>query len=156
MPARGFGFRWGFGSQRRALLFAPVNTVLPAIPTGTATVGSTLTSPNTGTWTGSPTITYARQWFRADPVYDGLGAPVLDGNGDPVYTNAADIAGETGSTYVLGSSDAGQVVGVRVIATNGGGSTSASSPVRAIAAAGGTMNFQDANNSGLLAALEDI
>lgn len=38
----------------------PVNTVAPAV-TGLTVVGSTLTTTN-GTWTGTPTITFTRQW----------------------------------------------------------------------------------------------
>src|SRR5690606_21976934 len=40
---------------------APANTVLPAI-TGTAETGQTLTA-SSGSWTGTPTPTYAYQWF---------------------------------------------------------------------------------------------
>lgn len=79
----------------------PVNTVAPAI-TGTAEVGETLTC-STGTWTGTGTITYARQWQR-----DGV-----------------DIAGATGSTYTLVSADGGASVRCIVTATDDEGSRSA-------------------------------
>lgn len=88
----------------------PENTVLPGTPTGTAQIGETLTSPDTGTWTGSPSL--SRQWFRADPTFSG-GSLVTSG-GDIVYTNSADISGQTGATYVLAAADANKVVGVKV------------------------------------------
>jgi hypothetical protein len=55
----------------------PLNTVAPVI-SGSSAIGSTLSS-TTGTWTGTPTITYSYQWKRA----------------------GVDIVGETNSTYVL-------------------------------------------------------
>ena len=61
----------------------PVDTTAPAI-TGTANDGETLTS-STGTWAGTGTPTYARQWKRCDAA----GA------------NCAAISGATGATYVL-------------------------------------------------------
>src|SRR6185312_9685008 len=67
----------------------PVNTVAPAI-SGTARDGSTL-SVTQGTWTGTPSVTYAYQWRRCDSA----GA------------NCADIAGATAATYALTSSDVG-------------------------------------------------
>jgi hypothetical protein len=82
---------------------APVNTVAPAI-TGTATVGQTLTS-TTGTWTGTPTPTYVRQWLR-----DGVA-----------------IAGATAATYVLVTADATHSITVKVTATNILGAVSATS-----------------------------
>lgn len=82
---------------------APANTVLPAI-TGTARVGQVLTS-TTGTWTGTPAPTYARQWKR----------------------NGANIAGATGATYTLVTADAGTVITVTVTATNSVGNAAATS-----------------------------
>ena len=84
----------------------PVNTASPVI-SGTTTVGSTLTTTN-GTWSGSPTPTYTRQWQRC-------------------ATTCADIAGATGTTYVLVAADAGQKLQVVVTATNSAGSASATS-----------------------------
>lgn len=78
--------------------FAPDNTAAPAI-TGTATVGSTLTTTN-GTWTGTPTPTYARKWLA----------------------NGVVIAGATATTYVLTSAEVGKVVTVEVTASNSMGS----------------------------------
>lgn len=89
-------------------LAVPVNSVAPVI-TGTPTQGQTLAA-TTGTWSNGPT--YAYQWTR----------------------NAVDIAGSTASTHLLGASDAGTVIRVRVTATTTGGSASATSaPTASIA-----------------------
>lgn len=72
----------------------PVNSVAPAI-TGTTTEGSTLTVSN-GTWTGTATITYTRQWYR---------------NGSP-------ISAATGSTYELVGADVGTTITAIVTASN--------------------------------------
>jgi hypothetical protein len=82
---------------------APANTVLPLI-SGTTAVGSTLTT-TTGTWTGSPTITYAYQWLRG-------GTP---------------IGGANASSYPLVSGDAGATITVAVTASNSAGSAGATS-----------------------------
>ncbi|HEX8742497.1 MAG TPA: hypothetical protein VF712_05140 [Thermoleophilaceae bacterium] len=89
---------------------APANTVLPAVA-GTYRDGSTLNS-NAGTWTGTPTITYARQWKRCDAA----GA------------NCVDVAGATGSSYELSAADVGKRVRLAVTATNAAGSATALSP----------------------------
>lgn len=89
----------------------PRNTVLPAI-TGTAQVGQTLTS-TTGTWTGAG-ITYTRQWTA----------------------NNVNIAGATAATYVPIVGQIGQVIRVRVTATNASGAVVAiSNPTAAVIAA---------------------
>lgn len=82
---------------------APVNTALPVI-TGTPRVGQVL-SGSTGTWTGTPTPTYARQWLR----------------------NGAVIEGATGATYTLVAADAGANITLRVTASNSVGSVPATS-----------------------------
>lgn len=79
----------------------PTNTVAPAI-TGTPTVGQNLTC-STGTWTGTATITYARQWMR-----DGV-----------------DIAGATSATYALVGADQTRTITCEVTATNSLGSITA-------------------------------
>jgi hypothetical protein len=81
----------------------PVNTVAPAI-TGTAQEGQTVTC-STGTWTGTPTITFAYQWKR----------------------NGSNIGSATNSTYVLVTADVSQSITCQVTATNGSGSASATS-----------------------------
>jgi hypothetical protein len=82
---------------------APVNTVAPII-TGTAQEGQTVTC-STGTWTGTPTITYAYQWKR----------------------NGSNIGSATNSTYTLVTADVSQSITCQVTATNGSGSASATS-----------------------------
>lgn len=85
----------------------PANTAIPTI-TGTAQVGATLTSAN-GTWTGSPTPTFTRQW-KAD---------------------AANIAGATAATYVLAETELGKVITVTITGTNTAGNASATSAATA-------------------------
>jgi surface protein len=80
---------------------APVNTVLPNV-TGTAVVGNVLTTDD-GTWTNSPT-SYAYQWKRG-----------------------ATNIGTNANTYTLVTADAGESITCVVTATNGGGSTPATS-----------------------------
>ncbi|HYH88449.1 MAG TPA: DUF3344 domain-containing protein, partial [Solirubrobacteraceae bacterium] len=87
----------------------PVNTDVPTI-TGTLEDGETLTAVD-GTWTGTPTITYAYQWQRCNAA----GADCLD------------IAGETDSTYTLTADDVGHAVLVEVTAGNDGGTGVATS-----------------------------
>ncbi len=91
--------------------------MLPAI-SGTTVDGSTL-SATTGTWTGTPTITYAYQWRRCNAA----GA------------SCADIAGETASTYALTPGDVGHALRIIVTATNGAGSASATSAATAAVSA---------------------
>jgi hypothetical protein len=81
----------------------PINTVAPAV-TGAAEAGQVLTC-STGSWVGTPTITYAYQWYRS----------------------AVLISGQTASTYTVLSSDIGSVLSCTVTATNSVGSTNASS-----------------------------
>ncbi len=86
----------------------PANSSLPAI-SGTAQVGRAL-SASTGDWTNNPTD-YAYQWRRCNTSGGGC----------------ADIAGATSSTYTLVSGDRGSTMRVLVVATNDGGSASATS-----------------------------
>lgn len=97
-------------SRGYAVGVLPLNTVKPAI-TGTAQSGQTLTTTN-GSWTNSP-IGYSRQWLRG-----GIA-----------------IAGATGTTLALSSTDIGIQIAVRVTATNAsGGATVISSPSAPVAA----------------------
>ncbi len=96
---------------------APVNTALPVV-TGTTTDGQTLSS-TTGTWAGTATITFARQWKRCDAA----GA------------NCTNISGATGATYTLVSADVGSTIKLTVTATNGVGSAAADAATTAVIAA---------------------
>ena len=84
----------------------PVNTSLPIV-TGATVRGTTLTTSQ-GTWTG-PAIAYRYQWQHDS----GFG-----------FT---DIAGATGTTYLLGVADVGTSLRVRVTATNADGSVTVTS-----------------------------
>ena len=98
---------------------SPELTLGPAI-TGTATVGQVLTT-STGTWTGYPVPTLAYQWqdcLTATQPSD------VTPDGAPGCT---DIAGATGTTYTLASTDYGYYVRVLVTATNAEGALPSSS-----------------------------
>lgn len=86
---------------------APANTVAPVV-TGTTQVGQVL-SCTTGTWTGVPTPTYARQWQR------------------DTGSGFANISGATGSSYTLVGADEDADIRCVVTATNSVGSVSANS-----------------------------
>ena len=73
---------------------APQNTVQPTAPTGTLTVGSTLTAV-TGTWTGASSYNYV--WYRVNTTSGALTA-----------------TGGTAATYVLQAADAGFKMAVSV------------------------------------------
>lgn len=88
---------------------APVNTVVPAI-TGTVAVGTAL-SLSDGTWTGTPT-SYAYAWLA-----DGVA-----------------ITGATTASYTVTRSLIGATLTGRVTATNGDGSTAATSAGQAVPA----------------------
>lgn len=85
---------------------SPYNTAVPVV-SGRTQSGSTL-SATTGTWVGGGTISYAYQWQSCT-------------------TSCTNIAGATGSTYVVASGDLGHQLQVIVTATNAGGSTTATS-----------------------------
>jgi hypothetical protein len=106
----GLGLRFG-APKAGTVAPGPVNTVAPVI-SGTAAVGQTLTTTN-GTWTGTPTITFAYQWRR-----DG-----------------ANIPGATSSTYVVQVADQGAGITCRVTATNPDGFRAATSNTITIPAA---------------------
>lgn len=92
---------------------APVNTVSPAV-TGTPESGQIL-SASTGSWSNSPTA-YAYQWRRCDAA----GA------------NCTALAGATAQTYALGAADVGSTLRIAVVASNAGGSVTATSAATAI------------------------
>ncbi len=92
----------------------PPSVSFPPAIAGVARQRDTLTA-GPGAWNGSTPLTYAYQWVRCDPA----------------GTACSDIAGAGGagasSTYTLTRADVGNVVTVRVTATNFAGSDSASS-----------------------------
>lgn len=90
---------------------APVNTVAPAV-VGTAKQGQTLAMTN-GTWTGTPTITYAHRWERC------TGA------------TCTAIPGAVTGTYTATADDVGHPLRAVVTASNAGGSVSAASAMTA-------------------------
>jgi hypothetical protein len=97
---------------------APRNTSKPAIA-GTPKEGSALTV-SVGAWSGTQPISYTYQWRRCD----GAGA------------NCADIAGATGSSYTPVAADVAHTLVANVVAKNGRGSASASTPASALVAPG--------------------
>jgi hypothetical protein len=100
----GFGSNVSTSNAITAQTFtSPVNTVAPAI-SGTAQEGQIVTC-STGTWTGTPTITFAYQWKR----------------------NGSNIGSATNSTYTLVTADVSQSITCQVTGTNGVGSASATS-----------------------------
>jgi hypothetical protein len=88
----------------------PINTILPVISGTPATQGFALTT-NSGTWSGSPTITYAYQWQASS-------------DGGATWAN---IPAATGTSYTPTLADVGSNLRVAVTATNPGGSTVANS-----------------------------
>jgi hypothetical protein len=100
LSTRGAGSIRSFGFAGAS---APLNLAVPSI-SGTQDVGSSLSS-STGTWSGTPPITFAYQWKRA----------------------GSDISGATSSSYTLQSADAGTVITCTVTATNPVASVAATS-----------------------------
>ena len=88
---------------------APSASGAPSI-SGTPTVGQVLTA-SPGTWSGTSPISYAYQWARCA----SSGA------------SCSQMAGATGTSYTLRSTDAGSTFRVVVVATNSVGSSSATS-----------------------------
>ena len=84
---------------------APYPTVLPVISGGPA-LGSVLTTTN-GSWSGTPTITFAYQWLR----------------------NGGAIGLANASTYTTVSADLGQNIQCQVTATNGSGANTGESNI---------------------------
>ena len=112
-------------SYTTAAPVAPSNTGLPVV-SGTAEVGQTL-SASSGSWSGTAPISYAYQWRRCDSA----GGACVD-------------VGANASSYVLTGADVGSRLRVVVTASNGAGSSSATSAATAVVAAqptSGTLTF---------------
>ncbi len=92
---------------------APSNTSPPSV-SGRAVKHSRLVG-NLGSWAGSPPPTLSEQWLRCNA---GGGA-------------CLPIAGATGGTYTVSSSDVGSTIRLSVQATNSIGSVSVQSPATA-------------------------
>ena len=108
----------------------PANTALPAI-SGTTIEGSTLTTTN-GTWTGTTPIAFAYQWRRCDNAGAGC-------------TNIS----ATTASYTLTNSDVGSTIRVVVTASNGAGSTPATSPQTFVVGSAGGGPTQPPVSAGL-------
>lgn len=103
-------------SAKGAVSAVPANTSPPTI-SGSAVVGNTLVA-NPGTWSNNPT-SYAYQWLR----------------------NGVTIAGAVNQSYVIGSSDSGAALSVRVTASNSvGAGIPATSAATAVAVPGQPVN----------------
>jgi RHS repeat-associated protein len=107
----------GSAASAVVVALAPANTTAPTI-TGTSIDGQTLTA-STGTWSGTPTISYSYQWQNCNTSGEAC----------------ANISGATSSTYTLGHGDVGTTLRVTVTATNAGGSASSSSEATSVVAA---------------------
>lgn len=103
------------GAEARSAA-VPSSSEPPTI-TGTAVSGETLTA-TTGSWTGTPTISYAFAWQRCD-AGGGSCAPI----------------GETSQTHVVSAGDVGSTLRVLVTATNGEGTANAQSAPTALVTA---------------------
>jgi alpha-tubulin suppressor-like RCC1 family protein len=101
---------------------APTNTVLPVI-SGEAKDEKTLTS-STGTWSGSPTITYSYQWESCNTSGE----------------SCTNISGVTSATYVIAHEEVGHTIRVKVTAKNGAGEASATSAQTATVVAAAPAN----------------
>jgi hypothetical protein len=114
-----FALTAGIGFARTAQ--APSNTAPPTI-SGKAQVGELLTADK-GTWTGTPTPTFAYQWR------------ICDQNGGACH----DITGATGTEYSIKAADQGNTIRIQVTGTNSDGKdTGTSVPTALIAAASTT------------------
>ncbi|MEP6892191.1 MAG: hypothetical protein ABI927_00300, partial [Gaiellaceae bacterium] len=98
----------------------PSNTALPTL-SGSAVQGQTLTAAP-GSWSGDTPITFAYQWQRCNSG----------------GSSCSSISGETGTSRLIDSGDAGSTLRVKVTATNASGSTSATSNATAVVTSGGS------------------
>ena len=108
--------------RRRSWRRPPANTALPAI-SGEAKDEKTLTA-STGTWSGSPTISYSYQWESCNTAGEGC----------------TSISGATSATYVIAHEEVGHTIRVKVTAKNSAGEVSATSAQTATVAASAPAN----------------
>jgi hypothetical protein len=103
---------------------APSNTALPTI-SGEAKSGQLL-SVSTGTWKGTPPISYTYQWQKCNSSGGGC----------------ANITGATASSYRILNSQVGDTLRAIVTASNAAGSAKADSAVTAVIVAGPPANTE--------------
>ena len=101
---------------------APTNTVLPVI-SGEAKDEQTF-SASTGTWAGSPAITYGYQWESCNTSGE----------------SCSNISGATGSSRTIAHEQVGHTLRVKVTATNSAGEASVISAQTAVVAASAPTN----------------
>ena len=101
---------------------APVNTALPVV-SGEAKDERTL-SASTGSWSGTPTITYAYQWEGCNTAGEGCSS----------------ISGATAASYTVAHEEVGDTIRVKVTAKNSAGEASASSAQTAAVVASAPVN----------------
>jgi concanavalin A-like lectin/glucanase superfamily protein len=94
----------------------PANTSVPVV-SGVAQQGQTLTA-STGTWSGTAPIAYGYRWQRCSP-------------------GCLDIAGASGSSYLVAAADVGATLRAVVTASNSAGSSEAASAQTALVTAAG-------------------
>jgi hypothetical protein len=94
----------------------PTALVAPSI-SGTAKVGLVLTAAR-GSWAGSPTSTFAYQWYRCTSSSIAVGPY---GSSTQKPANCTLISGATRSTYKAVALDKGKYLSVRITATNRAG-----------------------------------
>jgi hypothetical protein len=104
----------------------PVVQTPPSI-SGQALVGQTLTVVP-GTWSGTQPITLAHQWRRCDSAGSAC----------------SDIAGATGTSYLVAAADLGSTLRVRETATNSAGSASSDSAQTAVVTQSSGSAYRDA------------
>ncbi len=97
---------------------AAPSPVSPPSITGTAEVGQTLTAV-AGTWTGTAPIAFFLQWQRCDASGGAC----------------TDVAGQIGTTYLLGNDDVDHTIRVRETGANLAGSASSTSSPTALVSA---------------------
>jgi hypothetical protein len=101
---------------------APANVTLPAI-SGIAQEGETLTATS-GSWNGTPPLTYAYQWQNCDAAGSSCVA----------------ISGATGPTLVPEAGSVGQTIRVAVTASNAAGASTAEASQSAVVADASPLN----------------